>query len=65
MAKTTVQSAKDSLFSHSCFNQLLGLSNTSNYNWDCASLKKNPAAVEDPDVGKIRTIAHEAIGVRS
>lgn len=63
MTKTTYQSAKNSLFSHSCFNPLLGLSNTSNYN-GLRFAKKNPASVEDLDLGKLRTIAQEAIGVR-
>ena len=32
-----------------------------NYNWDCCYANEFPVAVEEPDVGSPRTIAHKTI----
>ena len=39
------------------------VTDTLDYNRDCAYANEFPVAVEDPDVGKLRTIAQEAIGL--
>ena len=52
------------MFSHSCVTASLGsVTDTLNYNWGCAYTNEFPVAVEDLDMGKLRTIAEEAIGL--
>jgi hypothetical protein len=39
------------------------VTDTLNYNWDCAYANEFPVAVEGLDVDKLRTTAQEAIGL--
>jgi hypothetical protein len=42
---------------------LVSVTDTLSCNWNCAYADEFPVVVEDPDVGKLRTIALEAIGL--
>jgi len=39
------------------------VTDTFNYNWDCAYANEFPFAVEDLDVDKLRIISQEALGL--
>jgi len=39
------------------------VTDTLNYNWDCAYPNEFPVTVEDLNVDNLRTIAHDAIGL--
>jgi hypothetical protein len=47
---------------HALKASLGSITDTLNYNWDCAYVNGFPIAVEDTDVGKLRTIAQEDLG---
>jgi len=55
--------AARSVKSFLCFiASLVSVTDTLNYNWYCAYTNELPVAVKDLDVGKLRTIAEEAVG---